>query len=203
MVQQQNNNIPQEVRKLKLCASLQDCGGTAVELCIKESMSNEMSIYDDDDLQYSDWIEGNNNSPKSFLAYNNNNKNLVLLPLDNRIISGPATKKGGVADCAILTLNDMSFIEFKTNVTLNSEDNLSAHTEKAIQQLWHTYDGIIKPKCEKKGVIISDAIDNIDFYIVFNKELDVTGIMASRLNYQMEFMSEHSLPLFFENEKDF
>ena len=71
-----------------------------------------------------------------------------------------------------------------------------------MKQLWHTYDGIISPRCLAKGINIATMVD-VEFYIVFNKELDVTSATASRLNQQMEFMSNHNFPLYFENEKDF
>lgn len=196
-----NKAIPVEVQRLRLCSSLQGCGGN-VALCLKESDAPLISIYDDETLGFSDWEVGNNGSPKSFLTHNNASKNIVLLPLDNRIITGPKIKQGGVADCAILTLSDMSFIEFKTNVTYNSEENINLKTEDAIRQLWHTYNGIIKPRCAKNKVNIPKLV-NIDFFIIFNKDLDVTGAMASRLNYQTEFMNNYGLPLYFDNKKDF
>lgn len=201
MANHPDNNIPQEVRRLRLCSSLQSCGGT-VEVCLKESNEVAMSIYDDASLGYTDWINGNSGLPDTFIANNAGNKKLVLLPLDNRIISGPVVKQGGVADCVVLTMDNMSFIEFKTNVTSNTDFNISAKTEDAINQLWHTYDGIISPRCLAKGVDIATMVD-IEFYIVFNKELDVTSATASRLNHQMEFMRNHNLPLYFENEKNF
>lgn len=201
MANHPDNNIPQEVRRLRLCSSLQSCGGT-VEVCLKESNEVAMSIYDDASLGYTDWINGNSGLPDTFIANNAGNKKLVLLPLDNRIISGPVVKQGGVADCVVLTMDNMSFIEFKTNVTSNTDFNISAKTEDAINQLWHTYDGIISPRCLAKGVDIATMVD-IEFYIVFNKELDVTSATASRLNHQMEFMRDHNLPLYFENEKNF
>ena len=201
MANHPDNNIPQEVRRLRLCSSLQSCGGT-VEVCLKESNEVAMSIYDDASLGYTDWINGNSGLPDTFIANNAGNKKLILLPLDNRIISGPVVKQGGVADCVVLTMDNMSFIEFKTNVTSNTDFNISAKTEDAINQLWHTYDGIISPRCLAKGVDIATMVD-IEFYIVFNKELDVTSATASRLNHQMEFMRNHNLPLYFENEKNF
>ena len=201
MANHPDNNIPQEVRRLRLCSSLQSCGGT-VEVCLKESNEVAMSIYDDASLGYTDWINGNSGLPDTFIANNAGNNKLVLLPLDNRIISGPVVKQGGVADCVVLTMDNMSFIEFKTNVTSNTDFNISAKTEDAINQLWHTYDGIISPRCLAKGVDIATMVD-IEFYIVFNKELDVTSATASRLNHQMEFMRDHNLPLYFENEKNF
>lgn len=201
MANHPDNNIPQEVRRLRLCSSLQSCGGT-VEVCLKESNEVAMSIYDDASLGYTDWINGNSGLPDTFIANNAGNKKLILLPLDNRIISGPVVKQGGVADCVVLTMDNMSIIEFKTNVTSNTDFNISAKTEDAINQLWHTYDGIISPRCLAKGVDIATMVD-IEFYIVFNKELDVTSATASRLNHQMEFMRNHNLPLYFENEKNF
>lgn len=163
MANHPDNNIPQEVRRLRLCSSLQSCGGT-VEVCLKESNEVAMSIYDDASLGYTDWINGNSGLPDTFIANNAGNKKLVLLPLDNRIISGPVVKQGGVADCVVLTMDNMSFIEFKTNVTSNTDFNISAKTEDAINQLWHTYDGIISPRCLAKGVDIATMVD-IEFYI--------------------------------------
>ena len=159
MANHPDNNIPQEVRRLRLCSSLQSCGGT-VEVCLKESNEVAMSIYDDASLGYTDWINGNSGLPDTFIANNAGNKKLVLLPLDNRIISGPVVKQGGVADCVVLTMDNMSFIEFKTNVTSNTDFNISAKTEDAINQLWHTYDGIISPRCLAKGVDIATMVDN-------------------------------------------
>lgn len=124
MPNQTNNNIPIEVKRLLLCSSLKDCGG-AVEACLKESDEVAMSIYDDAVLGYSDWINGDSGLPDAFIAYNADNKKLILLPLDNRIISGPKVKQGGVAECAVLTMDNMSFIEFKTNVKSNTDWNIS------------------------------------------------------------------------------
>lgn len=201
MPNQTNNNIPIEVKRLRLCSSLQDCGGT-VEACLKESDAKSMSIYDNEALGYTDWKGGDSGLPDTFIANNSDNKKLILLPLDNRIISGPKVKQGGVADCAVLTMDNMSFIEFKTNVKSNTDWNISKKTEDAINQLWHTYNEIIFPRCSAKGIDITKMVD-IEFYIVFNKELDVTSASASRLNYQMEFMNDHDFPLYFNNEKNF
>jgi hypothetical protein len=201
MPNQTNNNIPIEVKRLRLCSSLQDCGGT-VEACLKESDAKSMSIYDNEALGYTDWKCGDSGLPDTFIANNSDNKKLILLPLDNRIISGPKVKQGGVADCAVLTMDNMSFIEFKTNVKSNTDWNISKKTEDAINQLWHTFNEIIFPRCSAKGIDIAKMVD-IEFYIVFNKELDVTSASASRLNYQMEFMNDHHFPLYFDNEKNF
>jgi hypothetical protein len=43
MPNQTNNNIPIEVKRLRLCSSLQGCGG-AIGVCLKESDEVAMSI---------------------------------------------------------------------------------------------------------------------------------------------------------------
>ena len=202
MATSSDSNIPQEVVRLRLCKSLQDCGKQEVEHCLKESKASAMAIYDDECCGYTDWAVEFADISKSFIARNPQCKNMVLLPLDNRIISGPGVTQGGVADCAVLTMTEMTFIEFKTNVVSNTEENIDSKTEDGIRQLLHTYDGVIKPRCLANGIEIQKCVD-VDFFVMFNKELDVTNTMASRQNYQMEFMNDHGLPLYFENEKDF
>lgn len=155
-------------------------------------------------MGYSDWSETINTADvsRSFIARNDNETEIVLLPLDNRIISGPAVTKGGVNDCAILTEKQMSLIEFKTNVTSNSDKNIEDKTSDAIKQLWHTFNEIISPRCSAKGISLEKAVD-IDFFVIFDSNLDVTNVTASRLDKQMEFLQKNGFPLFFNNEKLF
>lgn len=203
MGQLKERAIPDAIKRLRLCTSLRDCGHP-VEYCFKLSSGKIMYVYDDDSLGYSDWNEiiDSNAIPRSFIMRNDNEIEIVLLPLDNRIISGPNITKGGVNDCAILTDRELSFIEFKTNVTSNSGKNIEARTNEAINQLWHTFKEIIYPRCQKKGITLERKI-NVDFFIVFDSSLDVTNVIASRLEKQVEFLEEHGFSLFFNNEKSF
>lgn len=203
MEQQQDKAIPEAIKQLRLCASLKDCGHS-VESCFKQSSAKLIYAYDDDVLKYSDWNEtaAPEDFSRTFIVHNNNAVEIILLPLDNRIISGPAVTKGGVNDCAILTERQMSFVEFKTNVTSNSEKNIEDKTDEAIQQLWHTYDEIISPRCSAKGISLVTSVD-IDFFVIFDSNLDVTNATASRLDKQMEFLQQTGFPLFFNNEKSF
>ena len=201
MENQSNKELPEEIKRLHLCSALKNCG-SKVEQSFKESKNPLISIYDDSELGFVDWSETLIESSSIFVAKNSNGKCLVLLPLDHKIISGPTVTKGRVADCAVVTKEDFSLIEFKTNVTSNSVENINSKTEDAIQQLWNTYSAIIEPRCKNVGIDISKTI-NVDFFIVFDKALDVTSAMASRQDYQTKFIEEHKLPLYFENEKDF
>lgn len=96
----------------------------------------------------------------------------------------------------------MSFVEFKTNVTSNSEQNIGDKTDDAIAQLWHTYNEIISPRCSSKGISLATSVE-IDFFVIFDSNLDVTNTTASRLDKQMEFLEKNKFPLFFDNEKSF
>lgn len=203
MQQCQNIEIPKAVKQLRLCKSLEDCG-QSVASCLKLSTAKVLYTYDDTDLTYSDWSESiaPDQISRSFIVRNDDNVEIVLLPLDNRIISGPMVTKGGVNDCAILTERQMSLIEFKTNVTSNSDRNMEAKTNDAIDQLWHTFDEIISPRCKAKGIDLTDKID-IDFFVIFDSNLDVTNVTASRLEKQVAFLEKTGFQLYFDNEKSF
>lgn len=203
MQQCQNKKIPNAVKQLKLCKSLQNCG-QSVASCLKRSTAKVLYTYDDTDLKYSDWSESitPDQISRSFIVRNDNEVEIVLLPLDNRIISGPMVTKGGVNDCAILTNRQMSLIEFKTNVTSNSYRNMEAKTNYAIKQLWHTFDEIIYPRCKARGIDLKAKID-IDFFVIFDHNLDVINFTASRSEKQVAFLEKTGFQLYFDNEKSF
>lgn len=203
MQQCQNKGIPKAVTRLRLCKSLEDCGHS-VEKCFKSSSAKTLYAYDDTVLKSSDWKESiaPEEISRSFIVRNDDGIEIVLLPLDNCIISGNSVTKGGVNDCAILTEWQMSFIEFKTNVTSNSDKNMEDKTNDAIKQLWNTFDTIISPRCKTKGIDLAAEVD-IDFFIIFDRNLDVTNVSASRLEKQLYFLKTTGFQLYFDNEKSF
>jgi len=197
-----NTIIPDAIKRLHLCRALSDCGKLAVTKSFKQSTEECLYVYDDNKLGHTDWsnVAPSPYESKCFKARNTNHTVLVLLPLDHRIITGSAVIAGGVADCAMLTEKEMSFVEFKTNVY--SQEFVEEHDQKAVTQLWHTYSCIIAPRCKGKGVIITDMV-SVDFYVVFDQELDVTTASASRQSLMLDFLEQNQLPLYFDNEKDF
>ena len=102
----------------------------------------------------------------------------------------------------LLTDKELSFIEFKTNVSSDLDKTILEHAEKAVDQLWHTYDGIINTECQKTGVDVKQKV-SIDFYVVFDNRLSVTGVRADFQNLQNEFLQDKYYPLFFQNNKQF
>lgn len=198
----QNRDLPVAITQLRLCSALRDCGSVGVEDAFDKSDNENLYVYDDGG--YSDWtnVEPMAFLSKTFHALNPHQNTLVLLPLDGRIITGKNIIEGGVCDCALLTEKELSFIEFKTNASSDLDETIFGHAEKAIKQLWHTYDGIINPACQKAGIDVKQKV-YVDFYVVFNKDLSVTGVRADFQNLQDQFLQDKSYPLFFENSKQF
>ena len=93
-------------------------------------------------------------------------------------------------------------MEFKTNVLSISGLTILQRANEAKDQLWHTYDGIISPECQRVGIDITLKVI-IDFYVIFDNELSVTGARADLQNLQNEFLQEKHYPLYFQNNKQF
>ena len=196
--------LPDAIKQLRLCSALRNCGRVKVEDVFDKSDDENLYVYDDQSLGYSDWM---NVIPTAFLSktfhvQNPNRTTLVLLPLDGCIITGKNITKGGICDCALLTDKEMSLVEFKTNVLSTNNLTILQRATEAKDQLWHTYDSIINPKCQKVGIDITLKV-SIDFYVVFDNDLSVTGVRADFQNLQNEFLQNNHFPLFFESNKQF
>lgn len=195
--------MPVAITQLRLCSALSNCGKTGVKDAFDKSDDGNLYVYDDASLGYTDWT---NVQPaflsKTFNAHNPKGNTLVLLPLDGRIITGANIIKGGVCDCALLTDKEMSLVEFKTNVLSTKDLTISQRANEAKDQLWHTYEGIIHPKCRSVGIDITQKV-SIDFFVVFDNELSVTGAQASLQDLQNEFLQDRHYPLYFQNNKQF
>jgi len=197
-----DRNLPPAIRNLRLCSALKDCGALGVANAFDKSEAAILYVYDDETIGYVDWtdIEPEFIS-KCFKANNRNNVTIVLLPLDHRIVTGPAICKGGVCDCMLLTNNEMSLIEFKTNASLNYLTNLQ-RADEGSNQLWHTFDTIIRPRCVKLSIDPMQKI-SVDFHVVFDSDLIVTSANAELQDFKTQFLDEKKIKLSFDNEKDF
>ena len=107
-----------------------------------------------------------------------------------------------MCDCALLTVNELSLIEFKTNAKTESDKTLEQRCREALSQILNTINGIIKPKCNQQRIDIERKVD-IDAYIVFNNELNVTGIKATFQAIAMDVLEENKLLLYVDNKKTF
>lgn len=44
---------------------------------------------------------------------------------------------------------------------------------------------------------------SVDFYVVFDKDLEVTGANAELMDLQIQFLTDNNYPLYFDNGKTF
>ena len=203
-----DRNLPAAITNLRLCTALQNCGAIGVANAFDKSSADHLYVYDDSNLGYTDWTDvAPAFASKCFVATNPNNNTIVLLPLDHRILTGKSVVAGGVCDGMLLTEQEMCLVEFKTNVTSSNYQTIVQRANDAKDQLWHTFDDIIKPKCATQS-IAGQSIDveqmlSVYFFVVFDKELEVTGAKSELMELQMQFLSDKHHLLYFDNGKTF
>ena len=188
----QDRNLPVAITNLRLCSALQYCGALGVANAFDKSSAEYVAP---------EFVS------KCFVATNPNNNTIVLLPLDHRILTGKSVVAGGICDGMLLTEKEMCLIEFKTNVTSSNYQTIVQRANDAIDQLWHTFDDIIKPKCTTQSIagqpIEVEQMLSIDFYVVYDKDLEVTGANSELMDLQTQFLTDKSHPLYFDNGKTF
>ena len=90
-----NNILPAAITNLRLCTALQNCGAIGVANAFDKSSAENLYVYDDGSLGYTDWTDVVPEFvSKCFVAANPNNNTIALLPLDGRILTGPSVKIG-------------------------------------------------------------------------------------------------------------
>lgn len=181
-------------------SALQNCGNLLVADAFDKSDADSLFVYDDNELGHTDWTDTKPAfEDKCFVAENPNRSTIALLPLDGCIITGKNVVEGGVYDGMLLTEKEMCLIEFKTNVA--SPNYIIQMANKAIAQLWHTYNGIIRPRCIRFKNI--EDVLAIEFYVVFDKTLEVTGINSELMDLQNQFLEDNKFLIYFANKKTF
>ena len=199
----QNKTLPSAITNIKIGWALKGCGQISVADAFDMSVSARLFVYDDTTLGHTDWTDSEPSfASKYFVAKNPNNIVIALLPLDGEIITGYNTIAGGVCDGMLLSEKEMCLLEFKTNVKSPNYQTILQRANDAIAQLWHTFDGIIKPRCAEKSVNIESVL-SVDFHVVFDRDLEITGINAQLMDLQSEFLENNKFQLFFDNEKSF
>ena len=200
----QDKTLPPAITKIKLAWSLQNCG-VPVKDAFDKSTAAHLYVYDDMQLGYSDW-DGQKPefSSKCFHVDNPGSICIALLPLDGRIITAKEIIEGGVCDCLLLTEKEMCFIEFKTNATSTETLRILDNAAKALEQLWHTYNVIIRPRCINRLKSSAELeLLYVNFHVVFDRDLKVTDANSSLMDLQTQFLEDKKYSLFFDYGKTF
>lgn len=211
------NKTSEPVKQLHLVSSLESCGKglfnqdgspnyeetSAISFCICDVHEDE------NDRNFTRIAIEGDDFEKAFDVENPNQRIIVVLPFDQKIITGQHYIKGGIADCGLLSVKELSFVEFKTNALTPTIESIKEEYEKAMNQLWHTYE-VIKERCLSKKVDIDTEVD-IDFYIVndkmFAQRVDQylpVKVSSQQQAFQTDFQQEHNgYSLFFDTKREF
>ena len=125
------------------------------------------------------------------MVINENNKQIVLLSIDNKLIKD---HEGGIADCALFDDKLFRFVEFKTNAYGNSEQSVRDTFDKATGQLKETI-CVFKDRLQKVNIQFEDAV-TISCYVVVSQRFPKNR--AVKQEYQISFSDENNnIALFF------
>lgn len=161
--------------------------------CWTIRMDKELMVVDDDVLKYSHFSDNINEEQKALMVINNNYKVIILLSIDNKLISG---LEGGIADCAIFDDEQFRFVEFKTNALGNSEKAVRDTFDKATSQLVATYQ-LFTDRLNEVDIQFSDAV-TISCHIVVSHSFPKSK--AVKQEYQLAFADEYCMELSFSEK---
>lgn len=129
---------------------------------------------------------------KVFDLVNKSHKEVFLWHIDGVIY--PKTTK---CDCAVITMDEMEFIEFKTNASNNSPEAMCDNYNKASEQL-QTIVLDVKERCSKVGLDLTSIIP-VEAHAVFNPTVPADNAMKK--NVSAKFLVRTGVKLWFDNSK--
>lgn len=162
--------------------------------CWTVRMDSSLMVIDDDEDNFSRFTDNPDDEHKALMIINENNEQIVLLSIDNKLIKA---HKGGICDCALFDDKQFNFVEFKTNAYGNSPEQVRETFDKATSQLKETIH-VFKDKLQKVDIIFEDAV-TLSCHVVVSQRFPKSR--AIKQAYQMNFADENdNIPLFFSDK---
>lgn len=162
--------------------------------CWTVRMDSSLMVIDDDVDNFSRFTDNPDDEHKALMIINENNEQIVLLSIDNKLIKA---HKGGICDCALFDDKQFNFVEFKTNAYGNSPEQVRETFDKATSQLKETIH-VFKDKLQKVDIIFEDAV-TLSCHVVVSQRFPKSR--AIKQAYQMNFADENdNIPLFFSDK---
>lgn len=159
--------------------------------CWTVRMDSELMVIDDDEEKYSRFTDNFDDAQKALLVINENNRQIVLLSVDNKLIKD---HEGGIADCALFDDKQFHFVEFKTNAYGNSNEQVRVTFDKAVCQLKETI-RVFNERLQKVNIQFEDAV-TLSCYVVVSQRFPKSR--AIKQEYQISFADENNnIALFF------
>ena len=163
-----------------------------IDKLFETSNRGKLYVYDDANKGHCVITNDTRNigSNKLLEVINSEHKNIFLLHIDGILFS-----KDSKCDCALITISDLQFVEFKTEALQNSNQAIEDNYNKACNQLSTTFKEF-KERCSKVNVDISDLI-KVKAYAVFNKTVPANSATQKKL--RVKFLEDNGIPLIFSN----
>lgn len=154
----------------------------------------QLFVYDDAKAGHVVYIDDTKGlgSNKVFKLENNSHKDVFLWHID-----GVLYKKTSKCDCAIITADEMEFIEFKTNASNNKPVTIFDNYHEASEQLQKIVLDV-KERCSNVGVILTSVIP-VEAHAVFNPTVPRDNAMKKSIS--KKFKDSTGVKLKFDNEK--
>lgn len=130
---------------------------------------------------------------KVFELGNKSHKEVFLWHID-----GVLYQKTSKCDCAVITKDELEFIEFKTDASNASSEAITDNYHKAGEQL-KTIVMDVKNRCAKYGVDLTSVIP-VEAHAVFNPT--VPSDNAVQKNISVKFLVQTGVKLKFDNKKE-
>lgn len=130
---------------------------------------------------------------KVFDLVNKNHKDVFLWHID-----GVIYEKTSKCDCAVITTDEMEFIEFKTNASNNSQEAIFENYHKASEQLEKIVKDV-KSRCSKVGVQLTLVVP-VEAHAVFNPTVPSDNAMKKSIS--AKFLVRTGVKLSFDNMKE-
>lgn len=187
-------NLPQAVKRLHLVYAFKGYATPVVE-CIDVRREKELVVVDDEEYHSTCFSNLNCDRDKGCLIHNPNEDEIVLLPIDNRLI---ANHPGGVADCAVFNNSLFCFLEFKSNAQGNTLAAINDTYQKAMAQLKETLHIFTERIEDAQKHFETYTETNIECHIIVSKLFPRNR--AVEQTYQLAFAQDTGIALSFENE---
>lgn len=195
-----SGSIPLIINKLQIDSVFAPSCSTNVADCYDYSSDSDLFVYDTIN-SYSDWESSVPSFiSKTFHVINKNNNQIVLLQIDHKLMTAKDWTPGGTADCALMTDQIFTMVEFKTNAS--SEDKIKNNAKNAKEQLHKTYKKLVR-LFRNQGIDLRSSFPVQELFVVFDATLCVTNARADIINLTMQPKNAKIPPTFFENEREY
>ncbi len=154
----------------------------------------QLFVYDDADVGHVVYVNDTKGlgRDKVFELVNDSHKEVFLWHID-----GVVYKKSSKCDCAVITSDEMEFIEFKTEASNKTAEAIEENYNKASEQLQQIVLDV-KARCGKVGVELTSVVP-VEAHAVFNPT--VPSDSAMKKNISVKFLVKTGVRLSFDNKK--